>query len=767
MDFWAKTNPRETIQQHTDKLLENIYILKKMNYIKDYKWELLEYAAIYHDMGKMNEKFQLKVSPDGRNVEDNKNNPHSEQEIPHAYLSSAMVPIDYLMDKFDNIEIKILINAIIFHHDRNFDFNEKNSEDRNYIQKELDDIKKKTGKFNYKIIWNDKFEFPYEYYYSSGITRDSLKKFKDKAAYYYRTHILTKGLLHKADYAASAGEMIEYPADFLENSMEIYKNQVLKIKEWNNLQKFMISNRSHNVIAVAQTGYGKTEAGLLWIGDTKGFFTLPIKVAINDIYTRITKTIVTEKKEERVGLAHSDSMDEYIKHSYSDKEKELIEFEGLERYYSRTRLMSLPLTLSTLDQLFLFVFAYRGYELKLAVLSYSKIVIDEIQMYSAELIAYLIIGLGMINNLGGKFAILTATFPPLIEDLLKKECVDYIRSEDYINCEETRHSIKVIEDNINAEIILKKVLTFNKILVICNTIRTAQELYDCIKSCIEEEEQSLEINLLHSGFIKKDRRKKEEHILKSGKRTEINKKEIWIGTQVLEASLDIDFDFLITELSDINGFFQRLGRVYRKRPIEENIDYNCYLYTGKKMYDIRGVGSVIDPDIFKKSREKLLKIDGRLDEKKKLEIINDTYTYTNLKNTRYINDIEDNIEYIKSNFENFLKESEAKKQFRNILSYNIIPLNIYEKNKDKIKKLIETIKNHKKSLYERTEARTELNDFTLSINASRYRKNFSVEYLAITKHEMVLIYDCEYNYEKGFSQKLPSDEVKEEESKFF
>ena len=46
----------------------------------------------------------------------------------------------------------------------------------------------------------------------------------------------------------------------------------------------------------------------------------------------------------------------------------------------------------------------------------------------------------------------------------------------------------------------------------------------------------------------------------------------------MEASLDIDFDFLFTELSDLNGLFQRLGRVNRKGKKEVN-DYNCYVFT--------------------------------------------------------------------------------------------------------------------------------------------------------------------------------------------
>jgi CRISPR-associated endonuclease/helicase Cas3 len=35
---------------------------------------------------------------------------------------------------------------------------------------------------------------------------------------------------------------------------------------------------------------------------------------------------------------------------------------------------------------------------------------------------------------------------------------------------------------------------------------------------------------------------------------------IWITTQIAEASLDIDFDVLFTELSSLDSFFQRMGR---------------------------------------------------------------------------------------------------------------------------------------------------------------------------------------------------------------
>lgn len=174
-----------------------------------------------------------------------------------------------------------------------------------------------------------------------------------------------------------------------------------KSESWNELQKFMIKNREENVITIAQTGMGKTEAGLLWIGNNKGFFTLPLRTAINAIYDRIRNQIVQDKIGERVGLLHSDAFSEYIKRKEDDENKLELEEIGLSQYYERTKQLTMPLTICTIDQLFDFVYRYKGFEPKLATLAYSKIIIDEIQMYSPDLIAYLVSGLSHVTNLGG------------------------------------------------------------------------------------------------------------------------------------------------------------------------------------------------------------------------------------------------------------------------------------------------------------------------------------------------------------------------------
>lgn len=59
IEFLAKSD-NETIVEHTKELLKNYEILKNLYPRINVNWELLEIACLYHDLGKMNSKFQKK-----------------------------------------------------------------------------------------------------------------------------------------------------------------------------------------------------------------------------------------------------------------------------------------------------------------------------------------------------------------------------------------------------------------------------------------------------------------------------------------------------------------------------------------------------------------------------------------------------------------------------------------------------------------------------------------------------------------------------------
>lgn len=530
-DYLAK--PDKTIGEHVEDLLYRANILRKLGYIKDiHIYNLLIKACEWHDVGKANKEFLKRVLNPKLHFDETK-------EIAHNILSV------YYLDKNefeeDTDDYFIVACCILFHHD--------------YCD-EASVIGEHSSQINSLLIPE---------YNCNPDERDLLEL---DCYLEMQETIIVKGLLHRCDYSASGNYEIEYPNDFLEAGLTQMMNEWQKKKKdscWNELQEFCIENREENIIALAPTGMGKTEAGLLWIGDNKGFFILPIRTAINAIYDRIKNQILKDEKlEERLGLLHSESLSYY--ESHAGQEMDILD------YRNRGQALSLPLNISTLDQLFDFVFKYKGYEMKLATLAYSKIVIDEIQMYDAEMLAYLIYGLRRIHELGGKIAIVTATLPPFIKKLLKDKSIGNIefKEQDFTN-DLKRHSVKVMDESICEDDIIQcynqniKEGKGNKILVVCNTIKKAQKMYDQIK----EKDGTLNSHVLHSRFDREDRKNLENEIKEFGKtyneQNEIDiQNGIWIATSIVEVSLDIDFDYLFTELTDLNGLFQRMGRCNRK-----------------------------------------------------------------------------------------------------------------------------------------------------------------------------------------------------------
>ena len=743
--YLAKSNPQETIQQHTDKLLKNLDILKNLYPNLFLNWDIsymLELACLYHDIGKINISFQKRVTG-GKEP----------QIVPHGLYSLCFLEADDLCDKiYDKyLELEkdentaeeqainfvtVVANAIAYHHERDI-----SNEVSEIIKNNLESLREQLKEFKYDKIKISKVEEIAPDFFRIG-TRLMPSKIKSQNKI-FKKYILVKGLLNRIDYASSAGEEIQverkndFLLDKLENMLENWKKKNPQ-SDWNKLQKYMIKKRDKNVIAIAQTGMGKTEAGLLWIGDTKGFFILPLKTAINSIYNRVTTEIVKEKIEDRVGLLHSETKDIYLK-DFSNND--------LEVYYESTKQLSLPLTICTLDQIFDFVYRYKGFEPKLATLSYSKIVLDEIQMYSPDLLAYIIKGLKYITELGGKFAILTATFPEIVKDLLSSQGIEFEISENFTKPDlNLRHNVKVIEKLIDTDFILSK-FQKNKILVICNTVKEAQRVYTELKEKISDKKL---INLFHSKFIKRDRTIKENEILKLGNK---NNKDfgIWIATQVVEASLDIDFDILITELSDLSGLFQRMGRCYRNRPLLDD-ETNCFVFTGDEKIKNTGVGFVVDKDIYTKSKDLILeKIDGNLFEEEKMKYVSELYTTENLKETKYYKKVLDTLEYLDLVSPYEKDKQEVKKEFRDITSYMIIPKNLYEENSEEINKNLEILKQENISKKEKLTSKMKIRDLTLNIQGYELKtKNIGLNFIELGKYEKIYILDCDYSFEIGF-----------------
>lgn len=546
--LYAKSDPPESINEHTEKLLRNLKILRniyenivdKNPNVDERLWNLLEIACVYHDIGKVYSPFQnIILEKLGKEKLYTK---FDYESIKHEQLSPMFIPTDDL----NYTEKKLIYQAIYYHHCR---IHKKVNS--NLVEKIIkEDILPRYDNIRSEIKYKLKDDLNCNYLgYVFG-----RNKINEESEVYIK-YCLLKGLLHRLDHSSSADVLVENKT---EQSLGECTENSLKFKGYNGkneLQKFCKDNISNNILVIGSTGIGKTEAATIWSDIGKTFFTLPIRTSINAIYDRIKFDIGYKD----VGLLHSSAVD------YLEEKEDKFDY----HLYEQTKNLGNRVIVCTIDQIFPFVFRYNGYEKIYATLAFSKVIIDEIQAYSPEITAIILKGIKMINDIGGKFMIMTATLPRIYKDELEKMGIKFKFGEFLKPI--MRHKLSINDNSLDNDIenIINKASS-SKVLVILNRIDKANELYLKIK------EKNVEnVNVLHSRFIKNDRSNKENSIINFSKERE--KTGIWITTQIVEASLDIDFDYLFTEMSTLDSLFQRCGRCYRSRKYEKN-EPNIYVY---------------------------------------------------------------------------------------------------------------------------------------------------------------------------------------------
>ncbi|MCD2257199.1 CRISPR-associated helicase Cas3' [Lactobacillus sp. CC-MHH1034] len=740
----------ETIAEHTNHLLEQFHVLKQIypDVLNKNDWTLLKIAAQYHDLGKMNSLFQKRLLQGGK---------PSSEEIPHALLSVTLVPIKEIQSDFDPKQklkeanhTKALIHAIAYHHERDF----SHIELTNY-QKAIDLLKNDAAKFDFSEINN--FDYPPQLVpqkISNRLLKPGKKLLgKDPA---YHLYVMIKGLLNRLDYAAGGHYQVEYSNDFLPQALAAKLAGFKKDNpnaDWNEMQHFLADHADESQVVIAQTGMGKTEGALLWLKQGKGFFVLPLIAAINSIYDRIVKMTretfdgtAKDVIEDRVGVLHSGTYAKLI----SDAN---ISEDNLTKYAELTRAMSLPLTVTTLDQIFTFVFHPAGFERQLATLAYSKVVIDEIQNYDPQLLAYIIYGLKVIQDFGGQFLVMTATLPPLVIDLMRQEYIQLPAPNVFLDTKIThRHRVKTIQAELEATDIIDQ-YRGDKMLVICNTVKKATNLYRAVQKL----DPKLNVHLLHSRFIRRDRNEKVKQILAT---KNDDQPVIWITTQIVEASVDIDFDILLTELSELSGLFQRMGRVYRRRNYDGETP-NVLIYDGGEK-TTSGIGSdkksVVDIDMFQLSKAAIQGLDRPLSEQDKLDLINETFTTENLKDSQYYERMTKVIGYLKAVQDDNPSLNEVKQRFRDVTNVDVMPQSTYDDNQEEVDHLVRVLNGDDpkaRRRLPRIEAQTKLEQYLVPIAHWRVQnyaqRNLGLKYLPNLK-----VVDVAYSSEIGVDfEKFP------------
>lgn len=350
-------------------------------------------------------------------------------------------------------------------------------------------------------------------------------------------------------------------------------------------KKFMNEIKGPGIyILEAPMGMGKTEAALaaayklLESGQASGvYFGLPTQLTSNMIYERVNAFLDKILEEETAPiLVHGNAR---LK-KYMDQQLGKDAAPGGSWFDENRRGLLAPFAVGTLDQALLSVMHVRHAALRALGLAGKVVILDEVHSYDAytgELLDVLVERLG---KFGCTVIILSATLTnerrqKLIGKIDNESCAYPLLSlfPDGADAKSVpvqgpvSKNVRLHFESNDAKALEEALLRAEngeQVLWIENTVAMAQEIFRFLGS--RAVAMGLECGLLHSRFTPNDRANNEKYWTDIyGKYSPMRSKggRILVGTQVLEQSLDLDADFLITRLCPTDMLLQRMGRLWR------------------------------------------------------------------------------------------------------------------------------------------------------------------------------------------------------------
>lgn len=355
----------------------------------------------------------------------------------------------------------------------------------------------------------------------------------------------------------------------------------------------------HLFIIEDVTGSGKTEAAitlahrLMAAGEGQGIYVaLPTMATANAMYNRVEDMV--EKlfldNTYSIVLAHSASR------LYGMIRRYLEGNEGEKQYNSsgsawladnRKKALLAQIGVGTIDQALLGILPVRHQSLRLFGLSRNILIVDEVHACDPYMHKLLRCLLEFHGAMGGSAILLSATLPEIQRKDLVKSFGRHIPDM------ETKLQVKgypLLTHTSRAALPEEKIFPVTRQRRIAVTLTTSPDEADSavvaaaqsgmcvcrIRNTVDDAVTTWQnlsaflppgtVHLFHARFTLGDRLKIEKEVesrFGKGSQPAERRGQVLVATQVVEQSLDLDFDFMVSDLAPIDRIIQRAGRVHR------------------------------------------------------------------------------------------------------------------------------------------------------------------------------------------------------------
>lgn len=564
------------------------------------------FICAMHDIGKAHPLFQVQDAEVKEVLECAGLNQIPFERIRHEKYSEKLIQI-LCKKEADSWNLNAIGQIVGLHH-------QKESHDEFFVDIDKEHNLAKRWREVQRYIYNfikDIFQF------------DNLNIFRDVKEHIFVIQNGILGVLITADWIASNEEVFKENksfrdfaniSDFIEDrkrwiyiflsNNNLLKNEIPSISDFDSVFGFcgrpvqkdvekIVKNNSVKLMLVESgCGSGKTEAALYAasaLGNRYGlsgiYIGLPTEATAAALEHRfddflIEKLRMTEAAKTKLMTSKSFLLQEHEENG--DNEVPKPEWTD----YSRQRLLY-PYSIGTVDQVMSVARLVRFESIRMTGISSKVIVIDEIHAYDIYMITVIKRLIQICDELGIPVIMLSATLPistkkSIFTTSINKEIVvssgypmiSYVTVDgEFHECVSTSHEkdkmikcslLPILNDeNKIAKEAIKNISSGGCECIIANTVSNAIKIYDAIKELTNDMECT--VILYHAKMTISTRERKSKEILKLFGKDRANRpqKAIVVGTQVLEQSLDVDFDYMISAICPVDLLFQRIGRYHR------------------------------------------------------------------------------------------------------------------------------------------------------------------------------------------------------------